>query len=58
MLGGDPPFQRMASAQALVAKPWWPSLGGNGKSGLDSICIPGVQGNETRREAEKLLCGA
>jgi hypothetical protein len=31
---------------------------GNGKSGLDSICVPGVQGGETPRMAEKLLCGA
>jgi hypothetical protein len=25
---------------------------------LDSTCIPGVQGSETRHKAEKLLCGA
>jgi hypothetical protein len=34
------------------------SVVGNGKSGLDSISVPGVQGNATRRGPEKLLSGA
>jgi hypothetical protein len=29
-----------------------------GKSGLDSTCVPRVQGDETRQKGEKLLCGA
>jgi len=34
------------------------SVVGNGKSALDSISVPGVQGSETRGWPEKLLCGA
>jgi len=32
--------------------------GGNGKLGLDSTCVPGVQGSQTLRGLQKLLCGA
>ncbi len=36
----------------------WHKPGGNGKSGLDSTSIPGVQGSATPAEGEKLLSGA
>jgi hypothetical protein len=34
------------------------SVVGNRSQGLDSISVPGVQGNETPLGAEKLLSGA
>ncbi len=45
--GGDSRWRRMAGQDC-----------GNGKPGLDSISVPGVQGRQTRHGAEKLLCGA
>jgi hypothetical protein len=54
---GNPPEMRRLLAIRRSGRMAGLKLG-NGNQGLDSICIPGVQGNETPRWPEKLLCGA
>jgi hypothetical protein len=54
----NPPEMSRLVAIRRVANGLSTSVVGNGKSGLDSISVPGVQGNETPLGAEKLLSGA
>jgi hypothetical protein len=50
----NPPEMKCLVAIRREAKCLGWSLDGNGKSGLDSISLPKVQGGETHRNAEKL----
>jgi len=53
-----PPEMKCLLAIRRVAEGLGTSLEGYGKSGLDSISVPGVQGSATRWWAEKLLNSA
>jgi hypothetical protein len=54
----NPPEMSRLVAIRPLASGLGTSVVGNGRQGLDSISVPGVQGNETRLGREKLLSGA